>query len=203
MTQLIPVFDIGNVLVRWDPHLLYRKIFDDDHAKVSWFLENICNHAWNLEQDRGRSFAEGVRVLAMQYPEHEPYIRAYDERWVETIPGAIDGTVEILRKLKAQELPLYAITNFNDEKFAITKEMFDFLSWFDDIVVSADEKLIKPDPAIFHVLLRRNNLDAASCVFIDDSAKNCDGARDVGMKAIHFQAPEQLEQELRAHGFEF
>lgn len=201
MTHLIPVFDIGNVLVRWDPHLLYRRIFEGDAERAAWFLDNICNHAWNLEQDRGRSFAEGVRVLIEQFPEHEPHIRAYDERWVETVPGAIEGSVEILRRLKTQGRKVYAITNFNDEKFEIARSMFDFLALFDDILVSAEARLIKPDPTIFELFLERTGLAAGDCVFIDDSAANIAAANGLGMKTVHFQSPEQLGKALRGFGF--
>lgn len=201
MTSLKPVFDIGNVLVMWDPMALYEKLFDGDRAQARRFLDTICTNAWNLEQDRGRSFAEGVRLLSAEHPQHEAHIRAYDERWPETLTGAIDGSVAILESLKRQGHPLYAITNFNHEKFAIARQRFAFLSLFDDTVVSAEVGLIKPDPAIFELFLARNRLAASECVFIDDSRANVASAKDVGMETIHFTAPEQLARELRGFGF--
>ena len=189
------VFDIGNVLVHWEPRALYRKIFASED-EVEWFIANVCTSDWNLEQDRGRSFAEAVREATARFPEHADAIAAYDLRWHETMPGPIDGTVGILEELRQRGTPLYAITNFNQDKFRETLERFSFLRTFRDIVVSGDERLLKPDPAIYRVLLERNGIDAAACVFIDDSEKNVRGAEAVGMKAIHFTTPQALRADL-------
>lgn len=191
------IFDLGMVLIAWDPKLLYSKIFSDE-AKVDWFLKNICNHDWNLEQDRGRTFSEAVQILTLKHPEYADEISAYDKRWHETIPGAITGSVDILEALHKNGTPLYAITNWNQDKFRETKLRFPFLNLFRDIVVSGDEKLIKPDPAIYELSLTRNKLKAADCLFIDDSLKNVKGAEAVGMKAHHFTTPEKLKSELKA-----
>jgi 2-haloacid dehalogenase len=193
------VFDIGNVLVHWDPRALYRKIFASED-EVEWFIANVCNSDWNLEQDRGRSFTEAVREATARFPEHADAIAAYDLRWHETVPGPIDGTVGILEELRRRGTPLYAITNFNQDKFRETVERFTFLRTFRDIVVSGDERLLKPDPAIYRVLLERNGIDAAACVFIDDSEKNVRGAEAVGMKAIHFTTPQALRADLAGMG---
>ncbi|MCA3559423.1 MAG: HAD family phosphatase [Aestuariivirga sp.] len=193
------VFDIGNVLVQWDPRALYRKIFSSE-TEAAWFLANVCTHDWNLEQDRGRSFAEGVAALTARFPEHAEAIAAYDLRWHETVLGPIDGSVAILEELRAAGVPLYSITNFNQHKFRETLQRFAFLSAFRDIVVSGDERVLKPDGAIYRLLLERNGLAAADCVFIDDSAKNVEGARTVGMKGVHFTTPEALRRQLAALG---
>ena len=193
------IFDIGNVLVHWEPRALYRKIFASED-EVEWFIANVCNSDWNLEQDRGRSFAEAVREATARFPEHADAIAAYDLRWHETVPGPIDGTVGILEELRQRGTPLYAITNFNQDKFRETVERFAFLRTFRDIVVSGDERLLKPDPAIYRVLLERNGIDAAACVFIDDSDKNVRGAEAVGMKAIHFTTPQALRADLAGMG---
>lgn len=193
------VFDIGNVLVHWEPRALYRKIFASED-EVEWFIANVCNSDWNLEQDRGRSFAEAVSEATARFPEHADAIAAYDLRWHETMPGPIDGTVGILEELRQRGTPLYAITNFNQDKFRETLERFSFLRTFRDIVVSGDERLLKPDPAIYRVLLERNGIDAAACVFIDDSEKNVRGAEAVGMKAIHFTTPQALRADLAGMG---
>ena len=193
------VFDIGNVLVHWEPRALYAKLFASE-AEVEWFLTNVCNHDWNLEQDKGRSFAEAVKEASARFPEHAEAIAAYDLRWHETVLGAIDGSVAILQELQARGTPLYAITNFNQDKFRETLKRFPFLSAFRDIVVSGDERLLKPDAAIYRVLLERNGLEAASCVFIDDSVKNVKGAEAVGMKAIHFTTPAALRRDLVGMG---
>ncbi len=193
------IFDLGMVLIKWDPRLLYRKIFDDE-AKVEWFLANVCNHDWNLEQDRGRNFSEAVKLLSAEHPTYTEEIAAYDTRWHETIPGAIDGSVDILESLHKKNVPLYAITNWNQDKFRETRLRFPFLNLFRDIVVSGDERLIKPDAAIYETCLKRNKLMASECLFIDDSEKNVRGAEAVGMKAHHFTKPEKLKAELKALG---
>jgi 2-haloacid dehalogenase len=193
------VFDIGNVLLHWDPRALYRKIFTDE-AQVEWFLANVCNSDWNVEQDRGRSFADAIAEATLRHPNHAEAIAAYDTRWHETLTHVIEGTVDVLADLKQQGTPLYAITNWNQDKFRETRARFGFLGYFRDIVVSGDEKLIKPDPAIYRLLLDRNGLDAAQCLFIDDSPKNVAGARAVGMKAHHFTSPAALRAELAAMG---
>jgi 2-haloacid dehalogenase len=193
------VFDIGNVLLRWDPRFLYRKIFDDEE-RMEWFLTHVCSPDWNLEQDRGRSFDEAVLHLAAQHPEYVEEISAFHTRWHETAPGVIEGTVEILEQLSEQGAPLYAITNFSVEKFAETRARYDFFRRFRDILVSGEVRLIKPDPAIYRLFLDRNRLNAESCLFIDDSEKNVVGAKEVGMKAVHFQNPELLRNELRREG---
>jgi len=193
------VFDIGNVLVHWEPRALYRKLFATED-EVEWFIGNVCTHDWNVEQDLGRSFADGVKALSLRFPEHAEAIAAYDLRWHETVLGAIDGSVQILEELSARGTPLYAITNFNQDKFKETLTRFPFLKLFRDTVVSGDERMIKPDPAIYRLLLQRNGLAAESCVFIDDSLKNVKGAEALGMKAIHFTGPDALRAELVAIG---
>ena len=189
------VFDIGNVLVHWEPRALYRKFFATED-EVEWFLANVCNHDWNLEQDRGRSFADAVIEATARFPEHADAIAAYDLRWHETVLGPIDGSVAILEELKARGTPLYAITNFNQDKFRETVARFPFLRLFRDIVVSGDERVVKPDPAIYRLLMERNGLAAEACVFIDDSLNNVAGAKAVGMKAIHFTGPDALRTKL-------
>lgn len=193
------VFDIGNVLVHWEPRALYRKIFASDD-EVEWFIANVCTSDWNLEQDRGRSFAEAVAEAAARFPDHAEAIAAYDRRWHETIVGPIQGTVDILEKLRSRGTPLYAITNWNQDKFRETRGRFPFLGAFRDIVVSGDERVIKPDPAIYRLLLDRNGLDPASCLFIDDSLKNVRGAEAVGMRGVHFTTAEALRAELTELG---
>ena len=190
------IFDIGMVLIQWDPRHLYRKIFDDE-TKMEWFLANVCTSAWNLEQDRGRSFAEAVTQITPHHPEFAAEIDAYDKRWAEMIPGAIEGSVDILEALHKKGAPLYAITNWNQDKFNETKLNYPFLNLFRDIVVSGDEKLIKPDPKIFEICLKRNKLNAADCLFIDDSEKNVRGAEAVGMQAHYFTTPDKLRIDLK------
>lgn len=193
------VFDIGNVLLDWNPRHLYRKLFDDEGAMED-FLARVCTQAWNEEQDRGRSFGEGVALLCDEHPAHAPMIRAYDERWSEMIPGPIEGSVALFEGLRGAGVRLFAITNFSLEKFAVAQRRFAFLSYFEDIVVSAQEGLLKPDPAIYRRLIERNGLTAQDCIFIDDSLRNVEGAAAVGMTALHFTDPARLAGELRALG---
>jgi len=194
------VFDIGNVLIHWDPRALYRTIFSSE-AEVEWFLANVCSREWNLEQDRGRSFEDAIAEATARHPDHSEAIAAYHHRWHETIVAPIAGTVAILDELKAQGTPLFAITNWHQDKFRETQQRFPFLSnSFRDIVVSGDERLIKPDPAIYRLLLDRNGLEAGDCLFIDDSRKNVAGAEAVGMQAHHFTSPEALRAHLSCTG---
>jgi 2-haloacid dehalogenase len=193
------VFDIGNVLIRWDPELLYRKLIPDE-AERRRFLAEVCSHDWNLEQDRGRSWEEAIAERTALFPHHEALIGAYSERWHEMVPGEVPGTVALLEALRGRGVPLYAITNFSVEKFAEAQARFPFLRGFRDVVVSGAERLLKPDPAIYRVLLDRNGLHAARCLFIDDSEKNVGGAEAVGMRAHHFRDAPGLAAELRGLG---
>ncbi len=200
MTQKITtvVFDIGNVLIEWDPRHLYRRIFTTPD-ETEHFLSTICTSAWNLEIDRGKPFAEAVAELVASYPEHEAAIRAFDERWSEMVPGLVPGSLELMERLEQRGAPLYAITNFSAEKFAEARRRFPFLDRFRGVIVSAHERLLKPDRAIFELLLSRYRLRAEECLFIDDSAANVAGARAVGMAAHHFKDAAGLEEALVAH----
>jgi len=189
------VFDLGMVLIEWDPRHLYRKVFKSE-TDMEWFLTHVCHGEWNLEQDKGRSFDDAVAEATARHPAHAAEIAMYRDRWMEMVPGAIMGTVDILEELHKNKTPLYAITNWNGDTFRATRKRFPFLELFKDIVVSGDEKLIKPDHRIYDRLVMRNNLDPVDCLFIDDSLKNVNGARSIGMKGHHFTSPEKLRTEL-------
>jgi 2-haloacid dehalogenase len=189
------VFDLGNVLVRWNPRLLYEQLITDAD-ELEQFFDTVITHDWIREQDAGRPFDEGIAILAAQFPHYHAQIRAFWERWEEMVPGQIDGTVEILAELKERETPLYALTNWSHETFPIARPRFPFFEWFDGIVVSGEIGMIKPDARIYHHLLERFGLAAGDCVFIDDSAANVRGAEAVGITALHFQSPEKLRREL-------
>jgi 2-haloacid dehalogenase len=194
------VFDIGNVLIHWNPRNLYRRLIADE-ARMEHFLATVCTDAWNLEMDRGAmTWAEAVSERVARFPEHEALIRAYDERWGDMVPGAIDGAVAILDELDRAGVPLCAITNFSAEKFTLAVDRFPFLRRFRDTVVSAHERVLKPDPRIYRTLLERNGLVADEAVFVDDSPKNVEGARAVGMHAVHFTTPPALRAALRDLG---
>lgn len=190
------VFDFGGVLVNWDPHYLYRPFFNGDDAAIDRFLKEIDFHNWNLQQDQGRPFREGVAVHSARFPQYAALIKAYDERYADSISGPIEGTVDILRALKAAGYALYGLSNWSSEKFNLVRPKYEFFSWFDDIVISGAVKLIKPDPQIFALFLRHIHRTAEECVYIDDSVPNIVVARQLGFAAIHFQSPAQLARDL-------
>jgi 2-haloacid dehalogenase len=190
------IFDLGAVLIDWDPRHLYRKIFNTEE-EISWFLENICTHDWNEKQDAGRSFAEATAELLVKFPEHELAIRAWYDRWQETIKGPIQGTVDIFKEIKDQNrFKTYALTNWSAETFPWALEKFEFLQWFDGIVVSGHEKTRKPFPDFFQILFDRYQVNPKTALFIDDNKRNIEGGLALGLPGIHFQSPEQLKSEL-------
>jgi 2-haloacid dehalogenase len=191
------VFDLGGVLIDWDPRYLYRKLLADK-AAVEEFLATVCTPEWNAELDRGRPFAEGVAELVERHPEHAAAIAAYHERWPEMLAGDLPDTVEVLAELRAAGVPLYALTNWSAETFAITRGRFEWLDWFDGLLVSGEERMTKPDPAFFRLLLDRFGLDPGATVFVDDSEANVAAARELGIDAVRFTGPDQLRRELSA-----
>ena len=193
------VFDLGGVLIDWDPRHMYRTVFDDE-AEMEWFLTEIATLEWNSRHDAGRKWEDGVALLSAQYPKHAGLIAAYWERWDEMLLGPITGTVEILAQLKEEGRALYALTNWSSQTFPIARERYEFLDWFEDIVVSGEEKVIKPDPRIYQILLERIERKAEDCVFIDDGTRNVVAARELGLDAIHFESPQQLREQLTQRG---
>jgi 2-haloacid dehalogenase len=196
----IVVFDLGGVLIDWDPRHLYRQLFAGDEAAMEHFLANICTHEWNRGQDAGRSFAEGARLLKAEHPDKAELIDAYFARFDEMMPGPIAGSVEILAELNALGAPLYGLTNFSAETYPATFERFAFLRWFRGILVSGEVGVIKPDPRIFQLLIERFAIDPRRTVYIDDVAANATAARPFGIHAIHFTNPAALREELAALG---
>ncbi len=194
------IFDLGAVLVDWNPRYLYRKIFSTEE-EITWFLENICTPEWNEQQDAGRSFAEATDELVVKFPAYEDAIRAWYGRWQETIQGDIPGTVEIFRELRtSNRFRFYALTNWSEETFPWARQRFDFLQWFDGIVVSGVEKTRKPFPEFYQILFDRYGVNPAKAVFIDDNPANVQGGQAVGLHTVHFQSPEQLRSELSVLG---
>jgi 2-haloacid dehalogenase len=190
------IFDLGGVLLEWDPRHLYRRLFDGDDAAMEAFLTTVCTPEWNREQDAGRSFAEAEAEATARHPDKKHLIEAWYPNFHEMIPGAIQGTVAILDELRRRAVPLYALTNFSAETFASQAPRFDFLDWFDGILVSGRERMIKPDPRIFHLLMERHAIAPEQAVFIDDSAANVAAASALGMHGIHFTSPDELRREL-------
>jgi 2-haloacid dehalogenase len=189
------VYDLGGVLIDWNPRHLYRKLIEDE-AAMEWFLAEVCHAAWNEEQDRGRSFAEAIEEAAARHPDHRPLIAAYFELWAEMMAGEIEGAVAILEELRHAGHELHALTNWSAETFPHARERFAFLGWFQSILVSADVGLIKPDPAIFQLLLERIGRTPAECLYIDDNPRNVAAAAALGFDAIAFHDAAQLRAEL-------
>jgi 2-haloacid dehalogenase len=192
----VVVFDIGGVLIDWDPRHLYRKLFSGNEPAMEHFLANVCTHEWNRRQDAGRSFAEGARLLKLRHPDKAELIDAYADRFDEMMAGPIVGVVEILAELRDRETPLYVLSNFSAETFPPAFERFDFLRWFRGMVISGEVGVIKPDPRIYEILLARFAIDPHRAVYIDDVAANVAGARPVGIHGIHFTPPGALREEL-------
>jgi 2-haloacid dehalogenase len=194
----IVVFDLGGVLLQWNPRFLYRKLFAGDDEGMEDFLATVCTQAWNERQDAGRPFAAAIGELVATHTDKAHLIEAFRARFDEMIPAAIDGSVEILRELTRAGVPLYALTNFSAETFPAQRDRFPFLSAFAGIVVSGEEGVIKPDPRIFRILLERYAIAPEHAVFIDDNAANAAAATELGMHGIQFRSPRQLRDELAA-----
>jgi 2-haloacid dehalogenase len=190
------VFDIGGVLLDWDPRHLYRKLFDDEEA-MNRFLGEVCTLEWHAAHDRGVPHERSCAELASAYPQYSELIWAWASRSEEMVAGPITGTVEILRTLRAAGVPCYALTNMEAETYPRRLERFPFMRWFDGTVVSAYEGTAKPDIEIFQRLLGRFNLVPTATMMIDDSAANVDAARSLGMRTVHFRSPPQLRQWLQ------
>ena len=193
------VFDIGGVLLDWDPRHLYRKLFDDEDA-MNRFLTEVCTMEWHMAHDLGTPFEVSCARLAAEHPEYAEMIWAWGCRSEEMIAAPIDGTVDILRTLRRRGIPCYALTNMEAETYPLRLERYEFLRWFDGAVVSAAEGVAKPDAEIFMRLLRRFGLTAETTLMIDDSASNVAAASALGMQAIRFESPAQLRRRLeQAH----
>ncbi len=190
------IFDLGNVLLKWDVYRLYKRFFTDPKA-VDSFLQEVRFFEWNAQQDAGRSFKEGVAVLSAEFPQYAELIQAYDTYWEDCVTETIDGTIQIARELKNAGWPLYILSNFSLEKFSLVHSRYDFLNIFDDLIISGEHKLVKPDPSIYKYTLRRINREAGECLFIDDSLPNIEAARILGFRTIHFRSPEQLDMDLK------
>lgn len=191
------VFDFGGVLMDWDPRYLYRTYFKDEE-QMEYFLSHICTDAWNAEQDRGRTFDEGISLLLRQYPQYAEPIRMYKDRWESMLKGEFPRSVELLRRLKEQGYGIYGLTNWSAETIPIAFAKYDFFKLFDGIVVSGEEKLIKPDLKIYRILLDRYNLIAENTLFIDNSPANIEAARQLGFQTILFDNIENVTSKVVA-----
>ena len=191
------MFDFGGVLVDWNPRYLYRKLFHGDDSAMERFLEEIGFTEWNLQQDLGRDFATAVEELAARFPHYDSQIRAYHERWEESVAGPIQAAVDLLEPLKRAGHELHGLSNWSSEKFALARAKYRFFDLFQTILISGEVRLAKPDPRIFAAFLQRIGRMAAECLFVDDSEPNIAAARELGFDALHFKSPAQLRTELQ------
>jgi 2-haloacid dehalogenase len=188
------IFDFGGVLVDWNPRYLYKDHFQND-KEMEHFLKNICTDEWNLEQDRGRTLMEGTVLLQNKFPEFHSMIQLFYDKWDTMLKSDIPETVSLLYKLKTK-YKIYGLTNWSAETISIAYDRFPFFKEFDGIVVSGQEKMIKPNKQIYHLLLDRYNLKAENTIFIDDNINNIRAAEEIGLQGIHFKSPSQLETRL-------
>ena len=200
MSRSIVVFDLGGVLIDWNPRYMYRKLFAGDEAAMEHFLATVCTQSWNEAQDAGRTFAEGCAILKKAHPEQSELIDAWFPRYEEMLGGPIDGSVAILSELRSSKTRLYALSNWSAETFPVARRLFPFLSWFEGVMLSGEVKLVKPDPRIFQLLFERYEIDPARAIYVDDHAENVEPARKLGMYGIHFNGPDLLRTELRSLG---
>jgi 2-haloacid dehalogenase len=191
------IFDFGAVLIDWNPRYLYRTIFSDEE-EMERFLSEVTTSDWNEEQDGGRSLQDGTEFLINKHPEHEDNIRAFYSRWDEMLGDAFHDVVDILHQLKqGGKYKIYALTNWSAETFPMAYERFDFMKWFDGIVVSGTEKMRKPTPEFYHILLDRYHVKAEEALFIDDNYRNILAAEKIGIQCIHFTTAENLSDVLK------
>jgi 2-haloacid dehalogenase len=191
------IFDLGGVLIDWNPYYLYCDKLGMTPQDVDRFLKEVAFSEWNKQNDRGRSFAESTVELSAAFPQYRELIHAYDDRYLESIGGAFQPVVELLRKLKKASLPLYVLSNWPTEKFALVRPQYEFFNWFDDMIISGEVGMIKPDHDIFELLLQRIGRSAEECVFIDDHAPNITAAGEMGFQTIFFESASQLDTELK------
>lgn len=191
----IVVFDLGGVLIDWNPRHLYRKLIADE-AAMEHFLTTVCTQAWNERQDAGRTFAEAAALLCAKHPQHRELIEAYGARFAEMLKGPIEGSVTILEALHHRGVPLYALSNWSHETFPLAQRRFEFLNLFRGTVISGEVGVIKPDPRIFEHLLERFRIAAGDAVYIDDNPRNAAAATAIGLHGIHFTNPAELRREL-------
>ncbi len=194
------VFDLGGVLIDWNPRHLFRKVFDGDEPAMEHFLATVCTPAWNDQQDRGRPFEVGIALLLAEHPGFAEPIRAFRSRWIEMLAGPVPGSVELLSELRERGTAIFALSNWSAETYPEARDHYPFLSWFQQILLSGEVGLAKPDPAIFELARERFGIRPAASLFIDDSLANVEGARAAGFQTTHFRDARSLRRDLAAAG---
>jgi 2-haloacid dehalogenase len=195
------VFDIGKVLIHYDPNLPFSRVIPDEEERT-WFFANVCTHEWNIEQDRGRTWEEAEETLIAKHPERAEQIRAFRQNWHEMVPHHYEDSVAILETLIAEGRDVTLLTNFASDTFREAQKRFPFLTSTRGATVSGDIRLIKPDVAIYETHAKDFNLDPASTIFIDDSLANVEGAKAAGWNAVHFTSADKLRSDLKSFGIE-
>ena len=196
------IFDLGGVLVDWNPEHVFLKEFKGDRKKMKWFLENICTMDWNEQMDAGKLIKDATNEKIKEFPHHEHLIRMYYGKWENMLKGEISETVNILKALHSTAYKLSALTNWSAETFPVAIKRFDFLKLFDGIVVSGQIKMLKPEKEIYEYILNKYKLKSSECIFIDDRLSNVKGAELVGMHGIKFDTSQQLRYELKKYNIE-
>lgn len=194
------VFDLGNVVIGWNPEHVFRDLFGDDRARMDWFLTKICPSAWNAQQDAGYPIALATEERVALYPAWEKEIRAYYGRWIEMISGPVPGTCELLQDIKAAGLPLYALSNWSTELFPLVADTLPAFKLFDRIFLSGSYKMIKPEARFYEAALKEIAIPREALVFTDDNADNVEASNKLGLKAFLFTTAEQLRADLRGIG---
>ncbi len=194
------IFDLGGVLIDWNPEYVYLDVFHGDREKMQWFFDNICTSDWNENQDAGYPMAKATKERIALFPEWKSEIEMFYGRWIDMLGEAISETVEILEKLiKTNSYKIVALTNWSAETFPIALERFEFLQWFEGIVVSGEEKTRKPFDEIYQLTLNRFNINPKNAIFIDDNLRNIEAANKLNINGIRFKSPEQLMQQLKTY----
>lgn len=194
------IFDLGGVLIDWNPEYVYLDVFKGDREKMKWFFDNICTHDWNENQDAGYPLAKATEERIALFPQHEELIRMYYGRWVDMLGEAIFDTVDILDQLVSKKHhKIVALTNWSHETFPIALERFEFLHWFEGIVVSGEEKTRKPFREIYETTLNRFNIKAEQSIFIDDNLRNIEAANALGINGVHFKSSKLLIDQLKTY----
>ncbi|WOD43431.1 HAD family hydrolase [Hwangdonia lutea] len=192
------IFDLGGVLIDWNPEYVFLNLFNGDREKTQWFLDNICTSDWNENQDAGYPLAKATEERIVLFPEWENEIKMFYGQWEDMLGDAISGTVDILKKLiDSKQYKVVALTNWSAETFPIALKKFEFLHWFEGILVSGEEKTRKPFDEIYHLTLNRFNIKAEHAIFIDDNLRNIEAANTLGIHGIHFKSPNQLIEQLK------
>ncbi|WP_027136502.1 HAD family hydrolase [Gaetbulibacter saemankumensis] len=200
MTINTIIFDLGGVLIDWNPEYVFLDAFNGNHEQMRWFLDTVCTSDWNENQDAGYPLEQATNDLIAKFPKYKSYIKMFYGDWPKMLGGSISGTVDILKALiNSNQYQVVALTNWSSETFPIAQQRFEFLNWFEGIVVSGEEKTRKPFKEIYQTCINRYHITPENAIFIDDNLRNVEAAKSLGIKGIHFKTPNQLRKELQRY----